>query len=134
MKLFPEERFPELPLLGIEAVPVKQDLKIGQRRRVPRRDPQGKIVKEVQMHEMVLVPVAEPDHLHALFGAEPDEPLPAGGGIDQNARAFDIEGMAEGVATPIFAREETDRSEGLLFHGDLQNESDYLHPGETAAL
>ena len=61
------------------AIPVPHSfLKICQRRRVLRRDPQGKIVKEVQMHEMVLVPVAEPDHLYALFGAEPDEPLPAG--------------------------------------------------------
>jgi hypothetical protein len=116
MELFPEERLPKSPFLIIEAVPVEEDPQIGKRRGVPGGDPQGEIVEEVQVHEMVLVPVAEPDHLHLLFGAETDEPFPVRCRIDEDARAFDIEGVAEGITPPVFAWEETDRTKRTFFH------------------
>ncbi|MCX5837898.1 MAG: hypothetical protein NTW71_05190 [Deltaproteobacteria bacterium] len=65
---------------------------------------------------MVLVPVAEPDHLHLLFGAETDEPFPVRSRIDEDARAFDIEGMAEGITSPVIAGKDTDRTKGTFFH------------------
>jgi hypothetical protein len=124
MELFPKERLPESPFLIIESIPVEEDLQIGKRRGVTGRDPQRKIVEEVQVHEMVLVPVAEPDHLHPLFGAETDEPFPVRCRIDEDARAFDIEGVAAGITPPVFAGEETDWTEGTFFHRNDLNKVD----------
>jgi hypothetical protein len=68
------------------------------------------------VHEVVLMPVAEPDHLHLLFGSKPDEPFPIGCGIDENARPLDIDGIAVRIASPVFAGKKTDWSYILLFH------------------
>jgi len=65
---------------------------------------------------MVLVPVAEPDHLHPLFGAETDQPFPVRGGIDEDTRAFDIEGMTVGITSSVIAGQETDPAKGTFFH------------------
>jgi hypothetical protein len=124
MELFPEERLPDSPFLIVEAVPVEEDPQIGKRRGVPGGDPQREIVEEVEVHEMVFVPVAEPNHLHLLFGAETDEPFPVRCRIDEDARAFDIEGVAEGITPPVFAGEETDRTKSAIFHQHLLGKMD----------
>jgi len=99
--------------------PIHQNIQIGKRRRILQRDPERKVVEEVQMHEMVLVPVAEPDHLDLLFGAETEEPFPTRCGVDQDARTFDIEGVAEGITAPVFTGEEKDRTKSAIFHRHL---------------
>ena len=60
------------------------------------------------MHEVVLVPVAEPDHLHTLFGSEPDESFPIGCRIDEDPGPFDIEGVAVRITSPVFAGNESE--------------------------
>ena len=120
MELIPEERFPEQPFLFGESIPFEEDRDIGKRRRIAGRDPEGKVVEEVEVHEMVLVPVAEPDHLHLLFGTQTDQPFPVRGRIDEDAGAFDVEGVTEGITSPVVAGEKTDRTECLLFHGDTE--------------
>ena len=111
MKLISKQRFPKEPFGARETVPVQEGGNIGKRRRIPGRNPEGEVVEEVEMHEVILVPVAEPDHLHLLFGAQPDQPFPIRGRVDENARPLDIEGVAEGIASPIVARKKADRAE-----------------------
>jgi hypothetical protein len=65
---------------------------------------------------MILVPVAEPYHLDLFFGAETEEPFPTRCGIDQNARTFNIEGVAVRVAAPVFAGKEADWTKYSIFH------------------
>jgi hypothetical protein len=111
MELITKQWFPKAPFIIRKTIPVKEDGDIGKRRHVSGRDPEGKVVEEVQMHEVILVPVAEPDHLHLLFGAQPDQPFPIRGRIDENARPLDIEGVAEGITSPIIAGKKADRPE-----------------------
>src|SRR5450759_4713408 len=89
MELFQQQGPPDLLLLLIESIPFHQNIQIGKRRRILLRDPERKVVEEIQMHEMVLVPVAEPDHLDLLFGAETEQLFPTRCGVDQDARTFD---------------------------------------------
>jgi len=65
---------------------------------------------------MVLMPMAEPDHLHPFIVSKTNESLPVGSRIDENARSFDVEGMAEGITAPVIARQETDWTKAALFH------------------
>jgi hypothetical protein len=119
MELLQQQRSPDPLFLLIESIPCHQNFQIGKRWRILQRDPERKIVEEVQMHEMVLVPVAEPDHFDLLFGAETEEPFPARCGVDQDTRTFDIDGVAEGIATPVFTGEKTDRTKSAIFHRHL---------------
>ena len=68
------------------------------------------------MHEMVFMPVAEPDHLHIFFGAKTDQSFTIRCRIDQNACAFDIKRVAEGIAPLIFSGNKTDRTKRTFFH------------------
>ena len=52
-----------------------------------------------------------------LFGSQPDQSFPVGSRIDEDTGPFDIEGIAVGITSPVFAGEKADRSEYLLFHG-----------------
>jgi len=65
------------------------------------------------------VPVAEPDHLDLLFGAETEESFPTRCGIDQDTGAFDIEGVAEGITAPILTGKKTNRTKSAIFHRHL---------------
>jgi hypothetical protein len=59
------------------------------------------------MHEVVLMPVTEPDHRHTLFGSEPDESFPIGSRIDEDPGPFDIDRIAVKDNVPGFRREES---------------------------
>jgi hypothetical protein len=117
MKLIKEQRFPKASFIIGKTIPVHKNGDIRKRRHVFASDPEGEIVEEVKMHEVILVPVAEPHHLNPLFGAQPYEPFPIRGRINENSRPLNIEGVAEGITSPIIAGQKADRTEQLLFHG-----------------
>jgi hypothetical protein len=116
MKLILEDRSPETLFRFGKSVPSEEGKEIGQRRRILRRYPEGEVVEEVQVHEVVLMPVAEPDHLHTLFGSEPDESFPIGSRIDENPGPLDIDGIAVRITSTVFTGKKVNRSYYLLFH------------------
>jgi hypothetical protein len=126
MKLIVEDRPPETLFLFRKSVPSEEGGEIGQRRRVLRRYPEGEVVEEVQVHEMVLMPVAEPDHLHTLFGSEPDESFPIGSRIDEDTGPLDIDRIAVRITTPVFTGKKADRSYYLLFHRNFHKKDKWV--------
>lgn len=68
---------------------------------------------------MILMPVAEPYGLDPGILSQLNKPFPIRGRIDQNTRTFHIEGMAEGVSTPVFARNKPYGPKMPLFRSHL---------------
>jgi hypothetical protein len=71
------------------------------------------------MHEMILMPVAEPNGLHPGAFTQLNEPFSVRGRINQYPRAFDINGMAVGIFATVFTGNEPYRPKMLLFLAHL---------------
>jgi len=68
------------------------------------------------MHEMVFVPVGEPDSFDPGIFPELNEPLPVRSWINQYLVALYINGMTIGIFPTVFTRNEQYRSVTCLFH------------------
>ena len=60
-------------------------------------NPQGDVFKQIQMREMILMPMTEPDSPDTVPIPDFFKPFPVGSGIDKNACPVDIDGVAKGV-------------------------------------
>ncbi len=77
---------------------------------------QGHVIEKIQVHEMILMPMAQPDSPNLLVITQRLESLPVRGRVDQDARAFDEQGMTIGVFAVVLARDKPDGSKASLFH------------------
>jgi hypothetical protein len=103
----------------LEIVPVEKDSEITEGRRILPANSEGNISKEVEISEMILMPVAQPDFVDSLPIPDFFETILVGGRIDDDSRSLDIDGIAVWVSAPVDAGDEPYRSKMFFFglHG-----------------
>jgi hypothetical protein len=100
----------------MKAIPVQEHFQIGKGRGIGMRNPQRNVFKQIQMCEMILMPMTEPDGLDAVLIPDFFKPSAVGSRIDENACPVNIDGMAKGVFSFIFTGDEPDGAEMPFFH------------------
>jgi hypothetical protein len=106
---------PVIPVRFFGIVPIQQNFDVGEGRRILTADPQGDISKEVEISEMIFVPVAEPYLVDAFLITEFFEAILVGGGIDDDSRSLDIDGITVGVSAPVETGDEPYGAKMLFF-------------------
>jgi hypothetical protein len=88
------------------------------------------------MHEMILMPVAEPNGLDSRVFSQLSEPFSVRGRIYQDPCAFDINGMAERIFASVFTGNKPYRPKMLFFfaHVDIFSIKDRLMLGKRKPI
>ena len=74
-------------------------------------DIKGQMVKQVQVHEVVFVPVCEPDRFYARVLSKFFKPLPIRSRIDEDLCFFDVDGVTVRIFSAVFPRNKPDGPE-----------------------
>ena len=117
MKPFRQQGTPEFAHFArFDTIGVQEACHVGQHRGVGRMHGQGQVIEQVQVHEVVFMPMAQPDRIDPLFRTQALQPRAVSGRVDEDTGAFDVDRVAMGVFSPVGARNETNGAEGLLLH------------------
>jgi hypothetical protein len=111
---------PVIPVRVLEIVPVEKDSEVTEGRRILPANSEGNISKEVEISEVILMPVAQPYLLDSLLIPDFSETILVRGRVDDDSRSLNIDGIAVGISAPFDAGDKPHGSKMLFvrLHGE----------------